>query len=64
MRIYVNGICENVTAYSQGIFPGTGDLVIGAAGVYTAAGGSILAPFAGLIDEPAISRNIDEQDPA
>jgi hypothetical protein len=52
LRIYVNGVCENVAAYNQGIFPGTGDLAIGSAG--TSSSGQVVSPFAGLIDEPAI----------
>ena len=47
MRIYVNGVLENQTDYSGGIFPGSSDLIIGAA----LPG---LSPFAGLIDEPAV----------
>jgi hypothetical protein len=49
--IYVNGVCENQTAYNSGIFPGTNDLLIGAA---AASGGQVVSPFAGLIDEPAV----------
>jgi hypothetical protein len=52
LRVYLNGTCEGQVAYNQGIFPGTDPLTIGAAGVY--AGGRVLSPFAGLIDEPAV----------
>lgn len=52
LSIYVNGVCETQTAYTKGIFPGTGDLRIGAA-VLDAVGG-MLYPFAGRIDELAI----------
>jgi Concanavalin A-like lectin/glucanases superfamily len=52
LRIYVNGVCENQTAYTDGIFPGTGDLRIGAA--VPDAGGGGLYPFTGRIDEPAV----------
>ena len=51
LTIYVNGILEGQTAYNGGIFPGTNDLLIGAA--LADAGGGALSPFAGLIDEPA-----------
>jgi hypothetical protein len=52
LRIYVNGVCENHTTYTNGIFPGTGDLRIGAAVLN--AGGGALYPFGGRIDEPAV----------
>ena len=52
LRTYVNGICEDQVAYNQGIFQGTEDLVIGAAGAY--AGGQVVSPFAGRIDEPSV----------
>jgi Concanavalin A-like lectin/glucanases superfamily/Immunoglobulin domain len=52
LRIYVNGVCDNQTAYHDGIFPGTGDLLIGAA-VPNGSGG-FLYSFAGRIDEPAV----------
>lgn len=52
LRMYLNGVCEDQVAYNQGIFPGTEALAIGAAGAY--AGGQVLSPFAGLIDEPAV----------
>lgn len=52
LRMYINGICESQVAYNQGIFPGTEALAIGAAGVF--AGGEVLSPFAGLIDEVAV----------
>lgn len=52
LRTYVNGICQDVVAYNQGIFPGTSDLAIGSAGVDSS--GQVVSPFAGLIDEPAI----------
>ena len=51
LRIYVNGVCQNQTAYNKGLFPGTNDLLIGAALVN---GGQVLSPFAGLIDEPSV----------
>jgi hypothetical protein len=53
LRIYVNGIERGEVPYSNGIFPGTDDLAIGAA-VGGLAPGSVLGPFAGLIDEPAL----------
>lgn len=52
LRMYLNGVCEDQVAYNQGIFPGTEALAIGAAGAY--AGGQVLSPFSGLIDEPAV----------
>ena len=52
LRMYLNGVCEDQVAYNQGIFPGTEALAIGAAGAH--AGGQVLSPFAGLIDEPAV----------
>jgi hypothetical protein len=52
LRTYLNGICEGQVVYNQGIFAGTDPLAIGAAGVF--AGGQVLSPFAGLIDEPAL----------
>jgi hypothetical protein len=51
LRMYVNGVCQNQTAYNGGIFPGTNDLLIGAA---VASRGQIISPFAGLIDEVAV----------
>jgi len=52
LRMYINGVCEDQVAYSQGIFPGNEALAIGAAGAV--AGGQVVSPFAGLIDEPAV----------
>jgi hypothetical protein len=52
LRMYLNGVCEDQVAYSQGVFPGTEVLAIGAAGAF--AGGQVLSPFAGLIDEAAV----------
>jgi hypothetical protein len=50
--MYLNGVCEDQVAYNQGVFPGTEDLAIGAAGAF--AGGQVLSPFAGLIDEVSV----------
>jgi hypothetical protein len=50
-KLYFNGVCETQTPYTGGIFPGTGDLTLGASVV---SGGEVLYPFAGLIDEPAV----------
>jgi hypothetical protein len=52
LRTYINGVLEDVVAYNQGIFAATDDLTIGAAGVY--AGGQVLSPFSGRIDEPSV----------
>lgn len=52
LRTFVNGVCQDVVAYNQGIFPGNSDLAIGSAGVDS--GGHVISPFAGLIDEPTI----------
>jgi hypothetical protein len=52
LRMYLNGVCEDQVAYNQGVFPGTEDLAIGAAGAF--AGGQVLSPFAGLIDEVSV----------
>ena len=49
--MYVNGVCENQTPCNYSIFPGTGDLLIGAA---STGGGQVVSPFAGLIDEPSV----------
>jgi hypothetical protein len=50
LSVYVNGVFENREAYTSGIFPGTNDLVIGAA----VGGSTPVSPFGGLIDEPAV----------
>jgi hypothetical protein len=47
LSMYVNGVLENWSAYSGGIFPGTNNLIIGAA----IPG---LSVFAGLIDEASV----------
>jgi hypothetical protein len=46
LRIYLNGVLENQVAWTQGIFPGTAPLTIGAA--------NLTSVFNGLIDEPAV----------
>jgi hypothetical protein len=51
IRMYVNGVCESQTPCNYSAFPGTGDLLIGAA---SAGGGQVISPFAGLIDEPSV----------
>jgi hypothetical protein len=51
LRMYVNGVCQNQTAYNNGMFPGTNDLLIGAA---WGGPGQIISRFVGLIDEPAV----------
>ena len=51
LSIYVNGVCENQTAYNNGIFPGTNSLLIGAA---VTNGAEVVSPFVGLIDEAAV----------
>ena len=52
LRIYVNGVYENQTAYTNGMFPGTGDLRLGCA--VPNGGAGVLYPFAGRIDEPSL----------
>ena len=52
LRTYINGICEDQVAYNGGISQGTEDLAVGAAGTF--AGGEVVSPFAGRIDEPAV----------
>jgi hypothetical protein len=53
MRIYLNGVQENQTAYTAGIYRGTSDLGIGGY-VGGMPIGQVGSPFAGGIDEPAI----------
>ncbi len=52
LRIYINGVYENQTAYTNGMFPGTGDLRFGCA--VPNGGAGVLYPFAGRIDEPSL----------
>jgi len=53
MKVYLNGQFQSQLAFTNGIFPGTGDLAIGAA-VGGVPAGEYIYPFAGRIDEPAI----------
>ena len=52
IRIYVNGVLEGQTAYAGGIFPGTNDLAIGG----DLSDLTLIAPYRGAIDEPAVYR--------
>ena len=53
LRIYVNGALQNAQAYTNGIFPGTGDLGIGAnvAGLAHGGIGTFSLLFGGKLDE-------------
>jgi hypothetical protein len=53
MKVYLNGQLNNQKAFPNGIFPGTGDLAIGAI-VGGVPAGQNLYSFSGRIDEPAI----------
>jgi hypothetical protein len=53
MKVYLNGQLQNQAAFPYGIFPGTGDLAIGAF-VGGVPAGQQAYPFNGRIDEPAI----------
>jgi hypothetical protein len=53
MKVYLNGQLDNQTAFPDGIFPGTGDLGIGAV-VGGVPAGQYAYSFSGRIDEPAI----------
>ena len=53
MKLYINGVLQNQTAYSSGMFQGTDALGIGAA-TGGGAPGQFVAAFAGRIDEPSL----------
>ena len=53
LKVYLNGVLDKEGAYSNGIFPGTNSLGIGAA-TGGASPGSMLTPFPGMIDEPTL----------
>lgn len=53
LKVYFNGVLENQGSYSNGIYPGTNSLGIGAA-TGGAAPGSMVTPFPGMIDEPSL----------
>ena len=53
LKVYLNGALDGEGAYSNGIFPGTNSLGIGAA-TGGASPGSMLTPFPGMIDEPTL----------
>ena len=58
LRIYVNGALQNAQAYTNGIFPGTGDLGIGAnvAGLASVTRGDLLKVFNRALDGPPTRR--------
>ena len=53
LKVYLNGALDGEGAYSNGIFPGTDSLGIGAA-TGGASPGGMLTPFPGMIDEPTL----------
>jgi hypothetical protein len=53
LRLYVNGVLHRSIPYTKGIYPGLSDIGIGGVvGMYKE--GGAIAPFDGLIDEPAV----------
>jgi Concanavalin A-like lectin/glucanases superfamily/Protein kinase domain len=61
LRMYLNGMPEGQVVYTNGIFPGTNEVTIGASANYNAR--NVMTPFAGRIDEASIyDRSLSEME--